>query len=72
MLGIAKKRPLILTVALDPDVEEQAIKLAQKLVNLGSTISLASFPIKPDDFLLEYGIDVTNEVLRQAIKIRKS
>ena len=71
LLSISKKTPLNLIVALDPDVEEQAWKLCSRLAENGAKVSLASFPLKPDDFIARYGVDLTNEVLRQAIKVLK-
>ena len=71
LVSISKKIPLNVIVALDPDVEEQAWKLCSQLAESGAKVSLASFPLKPDDFIVRYGIDLTNEVLRQAIKVLK-
>lgn len=71
LFSIAKVYPLSVVIALDPDVEDQAMRLSSALVKLGATVWLASFPGKPDDFIMRYGIDVTNEVLRQAIRMKR-
>jgi hypothetical protein len=71
LVSIAKKTPLTVIVALDPDVEEQAWRLASSLAKTGAIVSIAHFPTKPDDFILRYGVDVTNEIFRQAMRVKK-
>lgn len=69
LVAIAKRFPITGVIALDPDVESQAWSLADKLVEVGSTIWISFFPDKPDDFILSYGLDLTNEILRQAQRV---
>jgi hypothetical protein len=68
LLQIAKQVHLSVVIALDPDAEKQALQLAARLDKHNAEVWIASFPDKPDDFLFEYGIDITHEVLRQARK----
>lgn len=71
LVSIAKRTPLTVIVALDPDVEDQAWNLSSQLVQTGATVSIAHFPTKPDDFVLRYGIDVTHEILQQAMRVKR-
>lgn len=71
LLKIAKQTELSVVVALDPDAEDQAWDLCSKLSALGSEVWIAFFMLKPDDFILRYGLDLTNEVLRQSQRVKK-
>ena len=55
-----------LVLAMDPGVEQQTARLAAKLVRAGAAVRIASFLIKPDDFLLDYGESLCHDVVLQA------
>jgi len=69
LLDAASKYNFSVTIALDPGVEKQARIMAQELMKRGQRVRIAYFLLKPDDFILKYGLDVTLEVLRQAREI---
>jgi hypothetical protein len=71
LLAIAKRFPLSVIVALDPDVEDQALRLSSALVKTQAQVWLASVPGKPDDFINRYGADIMDEVLRQARRVKR-
>lgn len=67
LLVLAKRNPgSKLLLAMDPGVEKQTISLCGKLKRLGAEVRIASFPIKPDDLLLEHGVQVVLDVISQA------
>lgn len=59
-------------VAFDPGAGTEARRMAQALTKAGCRVWVADFPAKCDDFLLEYGVDLTKEVLRQARRCRSN
>jgi hypothetical protein len=67
LVSIISKRRARTVLALDPGVEESVARLVEKIRKGGGKVKVAFFPIKPDDFIMEYGVELAIEILKQAV-----
>ena len=61
------------TIAFDPeeDTEVEARIIGSRLLQYGvKDVRICFFPLKPDDFLIRYGLELSKKVILQSIKLR--
>lgn len=64
----AKKCEIV--IAFDPGAEAEAYKIGDQLEKTDAYVRIADCPWKPDDQVLQYGVGLTREILRQSRPVR--